>query len=278
MTDISLGEYNVTVGLFTDKVNECKGLKDRIQSACNDLNAWPVPWIDSDTIWKMRDKMFEWIDKLFNGIEQMGRDVKTGLTYAVEGAAAPVTFIKHAGNWKTQVAGAVTPAVAAVQTDVAVSSYWQGTAADEYAEATKKQVLAVQAAHTVSGKIGDELLTLANSGWEMYKALFEGLKTFLEKMADILGKFGNPVNWFAELEAAVNCVSGAASFVADITAAAATAIRDQFISRVNFEAIQMATPGFSGDSWPSSLSGTFNNATVLDGYNDWSIKPGVIKN
>lgn len=257
MTDeVTPEKYQATVDEFNKAKDECDKLKDSVQEGCNLANHWG--WmIGEEKIWAARDKMFEYIDKIWKGLKD-----------AAEGLLAPFTFINYAGQWKADIAGAIAPAVTAVTGSQTAATHWEGWGAKAYEAARLDQKNAVTATQTVCKQIGDELMNVANAGWTYYKDLIKSVTGFLTKFYATLGKFGNPINLLSEIENGVKVACDFADAVVGIVLAVTEAFHKQYQQRVNFIAMEIATPGFPNGKWPASAKDAYDNQDETD---NWSI-------
>jgi hypothetical protein len=96
-----------------------------------------------------RDQILTDLDELLGTLKQ-----------AVEGIAAPYTFIHYAAEWQ-QVGGKVREARNATFDQGDLTGYWEGTAAERYSAARGKQDTALAATDDLCTKVHYGLLTLS---------------------------------------------------------------------------------------------------------------------
>jgi hypothetical protein len=200
-----------------------------------------------------RDQILAGLDELLDTLKQ-----------AVEGIAAPYTFIHYAAEWQ-QVGGKVREARNAIFDQGDLTGYWEGTAAERYSAARGKQDTALAAADDLCTKLHDGLLTLSESGRQFYVDTGTAVIAFLSKFGAALTKIGTVVEAPFGVSDAIDLIADHIVTVSDLVFNVTNLVADQLI--VYNELVNAANEpnGLPGNKWPKATADAYSDASATDG-------------
>lgn len=263
---VNTAEYQQTLDDLAAQIVDCGQLKDKTQKACEKLVKLlsilgpAAGYITAKEVWEKRDQIFRDLERLL-----------TKLAEIQEGQAAPLTFLKHAQSWKTGVLGSLKSATDSAELSTKLDGYWQGVAADRYGVARAGQNGAIGAAYQMSESIAHTLEELADSGWEYYKSIVKCIGDFLAKAAGAIGKILAVITAPWGLSDMIDLVAAVIKALVDVTTATASQLRDQYKAKLDLESLPVVTKGLPNGVWPRAVTDTYDDATVADGTNAWSV-------
>ncbi|MBF9318052.1 hypothetical protein [Mycobacteroides chelonae] len=268
---VDMQEYQATLDDFNSKIQDCDGLKDRVQEACGKvvlllrIFGGGAGLITAEEVWERRDQIHRKLEELMSKLGELSR-----------GAAAPLTFIDLADGWKTGVQQHVKNASDTADQKTKLAGYWRGVAADKYGSVRDTQNKSLAAVYEMDTQVAKTLNELADSGWEFYKSVVKSLTDFLAKVATAIGKIAAVVTAPWGLSDTIDLVGKVVTTLVDLALATATNLRTQYKAKLDLQSLPAAQRGFSNGKWPEASTGDYSDATVTDGTNEWSVAPDVI--
>lgn len=186
--------------------------------------------------------------------------------------STPVNLVDCAVNWRT-IAGSVTEALN-YQTKTSLRSEWVGIAADRYFDVSLRQEKALQAIPTMCEKIAVSLEAVAVKMLDLYKKLLELIVKLTGEVATSIGKLveKGPLA-IKEIGEIAKLASSVANAIVSVIGEVKSYALSEMIEANRIAAVTNTQYGLPGNKWPSSvLDGlTYDDATVLDGTNTWSV-------
>lgn len=258
---VDKGLYQATVDEVNNKVNDCNGLKGRVQDACETLVValgaaggigFGLPGIllgglTAEWVWKKRDEIFRKLDEVLNKLKEV-----------VEGILAPFTFIDLADGWRTGVQKHIKDAADSVNQDTQLGGYWRGVAAGRYNVARGKQISAMSGVTKMDTEIADKLDKLADSGWDFYKSVVKSLTDFLTGIGTAIGKIAAVITAPWGISDTIDLCGKAVKTMVDLMTAEVSQLRDQYKTKLALESLPEVTEGFSknnpggNSAWPTA--------------------------
>ncbi|UGT62785.1 hypothetical protein [Nocardia asteroides] len=248
-----------------DKVEELGNLPARIRGSFEDAAGTPLVRFvlrNGDDIIGLGNEFADAISELWEKFVQ-----------AIEGVGAPIAFIETSYDWVGVTRSMNTMAADLEDTAVKVGGYWQGAAAESYADAITPQRMASARMGSIATAIRSATLTLGIAGVTFYTSLLAiVISVIVEAVAECLAA-GTGIG---AIPAGIAGLITAAKFAAMVTAAISgifTLIQST-LSQVQAVQVELENPqGFPHGHWPSTGAAGYADATVLDGDADWSVKP-----
>ena len=212
------------------------------------LDHWYIPGFIADGVCWCMQKVID----LANWILGKLRDVLVGL-------AAPFVFIAHASAW-SDIGGEASGVQGVLNLKAnSIKDYWKGSAADAYGRAAQPQADAAGAIK----KIADDTRKL-----DRPDALGQGGGR--RGPARTRGEGRRRRGPEGAAAAAVHSGVTAAAIIAAVAALTAlVAAEGNALAAINAAATDNSK--FPGGHWPVAVTGNFNDGTVTDGDNDWSV-------
>jgi hypothetical protein len=249
---ITKEKLDEAVEMFRHQLDEWKKMPDRINDTVDHLK-----WYDT-VVWAFvthyRDEAQKWIEKLLEKMEE-----------AHEGVQAPFTFIEYAAEWQSVASSIRGAGNEEARPELSLDGHWTGVAKDRFAASKSSQEKAMTTADDMAKKVHDNLLTLATSGWELYKTIADELTVFLASLITALEQTASVVLAYQGGPNMVAATNAAFILVEKTVTATVGQVRTQMIIANEFKDIATNPWGFAGDKWPDSVSGTFNEPK------DWKV-------
>jgi hypothetical protein len=248
-----------------DKIrNGLVELNSKIQAlpaaANNTLAKADLPQAVRDAVVWLTKKMVDILTSVANKIIEL-----------LKGAAAPIFMFRSAYGWQ-DVRGMTSTVVGNLRPEaLRVNRYWSGSANDAYNRAVKPQSDAAARIGTIAERTSSSLNVCAVAGLAFYIALGLIVVKFIIAAVAAIAALGSVVASWAGLaliveEAGVNTGMIIAAVVSLTALLGAQASQ---MAVLHGEAIDNSA--FPGCRWPDSTTGTFSDATVLDGDAKWSL-------
>lgn len=191
-----------------------------------------------------------------------------------DGLLAPFEFLDYAADWRSK-AGAGLINAHNSWSDTGLEGYWSGVAASRYAAASEQQGTAMETASAMAETMATELEKLADAGWEFTKTIVEALVEYLAAIAAAIAKLATVVEAPWGASDIIDCVADLASFLVTTITATIDLLRQQKMSTDTLRNLATAQQGLPGNTWPKATTGTYSDATVLDGTNSWQVPSDV---
>lgn len=209
-----------------------------------------------------RDEIIERIDGLIQTLDEVAR-----------GSMAPFTFVDYAAQWQS--IGAISKDAWNEQfSDGKLSGYWDGVAAERYGVAMDRQSKALESVGSMCDAVAESLLTLSASGLGYYREIGDTVMAFVGALAAALAKIATIVEAPWGLSDAIDLAATIGQTVTDLVGSTAEAVRTQMVEQEKLQSIAAAQYGIPGNAWPPATAVEYNNATVTDGVNSWSVQFG----
>ncbi|WJR35004.1 hypothetical protein P3F83_06370 [Mycobacteroides immunogenum] len=268
---VEKADYEGTLSLFKSKKDECGDLKEKAHSAFKILRniISGIGFVGFLTA--------EWLDTKESEVTEHIEDLLKKLDEVMKGADAPNTFIDYSYAWKNQVQNHVKDASDTVSQDTTFGGYWTGSAAGKYGEARNLQVSALGANYEMNNQVSQKLMDLADSGWNFYKDLIQALSGFLTKVTGAIGKIAAVITAPWGVSDTIDCLTGVIDLVTQIETSKESALREQYKAKLELDSMPSITRGMPGGHWPVATTDRYNDASVTDGTNDWSVESDVNK-
>ncbi|MGV9336677.1 hypothetical protein [Nocardia sp. NPDC003726] len=237
---------------FRHQLDEWKKMPDKINDTVDNLKWYqPAVWA---FVTPKRDAAQEWLQKLLEKMEE-----------AHEGIQAPFTFIEYAAEWQSVASTIRGAGNEEGRPELSLDGHWTGVAKDRFAASKSSQEKAMTTADDMAKKVHDNLLTLATSGWELYKTIADELTGFLASLVTALEQTGSVALAYQGAPNLVAVTNAAFVLVEKTLTATVGQVRTQMIIANEFKDIATNPWGFPGDRWPDSVSATFNEPK------DWKV-------
>lgn len=196
------------------------------------------------------------------------------LTELFEGLGAPGAFIGASFDWKDFQIEVNNMASDLESTAVKVDGYWQGAAAQKYGEAIGAQQKAVTRIGTIIDKLRTACITVGGVGVAFLTALTGiVISVIVEATLEVIAASSGIGALPAAIAGCITASKGAAAVVAIV--AGTSAVLVAVATQVEALQVELGTDlSFPDGHWPASNSSKYNDATVRDGDNDWSVKAG----
>lgn len=264
-------DYEGTLSLFKSKKDECGDLKEKARDAFKILRGvvGSIGFIGFLTA--------EWIDTKEAEITQHIEDLLKKLDEVLKGADAPNTFIDYSHAWKSEVQNHVKDASDTVSQETTFGGYWTGSGAGKYGDARALQVTALGAAYEMNNQVSQKLMDLADSGWNFYKDLIQAVSGFISKVTGAIGKIAAVITAPWGVSDTIDCLTGVIDLVTQLETSQETALREQYKAKLELDSMPSITRGLPGGHWPIATTDRYNDASVVDGTNDWSVESDVNK-
>lgn len=247
-----------------------------ISSGLNPFAHWGVEEL-VDEMWENRDKVTDSLKKIIDKLAEL-----------IEGIAVPITFINYANDWRN-IAGEFIHAGNAFGS-TSLKSDWQGVAADRYRDMREVQEKAFEAMPKLCEQVALSLEQVAVDTLDLYIAIAKNTLDLVQNtrqaLADIAEK--GPL---AILEAGnlVEVVQGLETFIFDNVAKVAETAQKQMIEGNRIAQATSVQDGIPNNKWPQAVTHRkvengvvvdpgeeYNDGTVTDGNNKWSVKTDVV--
>ena len=256
-----------SVAEFQSVVDEINGGMDDIRAKVQEMpeaanraiDHWYIPGFVADAVVWLCDKMTDLAISIYDKITEMLR-----------GVAAPVYFWTFRGDLDGVVASANGAAAKLGDAELAGSTEWSGRGADAYRSNVPPQRDATNEVATQAEALKSALLECAIGGLVFYVGVGAVIVKFILAMVAAIAAFGSAVfSWAGAAivleEAGVNTAALAA-----LGAALATLLGTQ-AHQMNVLQDAMTSDKFPDGRWPSAHNTAWNDGTVKDGDNDWSL-------
>jgi hypothetical protein len=241
-------------------------------SLLNPFSHWGVEEL-VDQLWDNRDKVLESLKKIIDKLVEF-----------IKGIGVPITFIGYADTWRN-IGGAYVNA-GNEYNKTSLKSDWDGVAAGRYRDMWEMHGKAFVSMPIMCEKVAVGLENVAVQTLDLYIAVakntLELVQNTKQAIADMAEK--GPL---AILEAGnlVEVVVGLETFIFDNIAQIATTAQLQVIAGNNIAQATSVQDGIPGNKWPPAVTGrvvengvvvkpgeAYDDGTVLDGTNSWSVK------
>lgn len=216
-----------------------------------------------DRLWEERDKVLDYIKK---AIEK--------LTELIKGILVPVTFIDYANSWR-DVASAITNAGTQID-ETKLTAHWSGIAADSYENSRLRQAkpcsqLALPAScETIASSLED----VAVKTLELYREIVEAILSFISSVAEIVAAASTGPGAALQTADIVAAIGNAYNAIALAIGSVASSAQNSIINGNKIAQASSDIDGLPENKWPSMVVGgneKFDDATVTDGTNKWSV-------
>ncbi|MGW5922665.1 hypothetical protein ACWFPY_27075 [Nocardia fluminea] len=216
-----------------------------------------------DRLWEERDKVLDCISKAVAKLKEL-----------IAGIFVPVTFIDYANSWR-DVASAVTNAGTQID-ETKLNANWSGIAAESYENSRQRQAkpcsqLAIPAScETIALALED----VAVKTLELYREIVESILSFISSIAEIVAAAATGPVAAAQTADIVASIGNMYNAIALAIGSIASSAQESIISGNQIAQASSDIDGLPENKWPSMVvDGTekFDDATVTDGTNKWSV-------
>lgn len=215
-----------------------------------------------------------WIDdnrqEIINAIDAILKKLKE----AAEGLAAPILFLGYSNDWGSAKNCATDALTAQYGQTTQMFGTWEGKAADQYRNARDSQYRALKSMETLSQDVSKTMATLATAGWTLYTKIAKLVLDFITDVAAAAAKIPTIISTGDGVSDAIDLTTGLLDDLVDLLAATGDFI---FIQQQEVQAMNgwaSSLEGIPNGHWPEATSKNFDNGTVTDGVNSWSVKYG----
>ncbi|MFE3617776.1 hypothetical protein [Streptomyces anulatus] len=224
-----------------------------------------VRWVSMATYWALtdtRDEVQEQLKKLIEKIKE-----------AVEGMFAPWLFVDYASKW--QQVGSAVGAVYARQNseEFNLEGNWDGSAYKSFKESRGYQAAAMTAIVTLCESVHDELLTIAEEGRVLYKALIDKLATVISAAVEFAAESASTAGAavpFA-LPTANAAITAAVELVVELITNFAEVQTKVWIASNELQNMIRSPSGLSVDAHGNSVWPTPNTREYNDKDDGWEL-------
>lgn len=243
-----LGEVSVKIGEVTVAAN----------SAAAMWSAFPV--VREAIVWAGTE------------LVRLASSVLDKIVELLKGAAAPVFIYGYSLEWFDVKAPALDVQGRLRVDQLAIDDHWKGVASDGYVAAVKPQSDAAGKVGSIAEKAASALNASALAGLAFYIAVGAIVVKFLAAMVAAIAALGSAVfSWAGALiiveEAAVTPVMIAGAVGATLALLGTQAYQ---LGLLNSELGDASM--FPGGHWPGAATGSYSDATVVDGDAEWSFE------
>lgn len=259
-------------------VEQFEGIIDEIERILGEVRKQidSVPGLVATSVdnWWVTDGMEAGIRWCGDRVVAFGKWLLETVTDLLKGIAAPVYLAKCAWDWfdiredATQLAANIDPAL------LKSSSEWKGDAQWAYRNAAGAHNSAAKRLGDIGKDTATALGVSAVGGLVFYGAILGiVIKAGIAMTGGLAAIASVLFSWEGAALILLEAASDSAAIVAAITAVTAL-IGTQVTALLAIQATATDVGVFPFGKWPEANTGTFDNATRLDGVAEWSIRTG----
>ncbi|MEU4838508.1 hypothetical protein [Nocardia testacea] len=217
-----------------------------------------------DRLWDERDKVLKYIE-----------DAGTKLAELIKGIAVPITFINYANAWR-DVASAITNAGTQID-ETKLNAHWSGIAAEAYENSRIRQAkpCGQQALPASCETIATSLEDVAVKTLELYREIVEAILSLISSIGEIVAAAATGPVAAAQTGDIVAAIGNAYNAIAQAVGSIASSAQNSIINGNKIAQASSDIDGLPDNKWPPmavDANSVFDDATVLDGTNKWSVK------
>ncbi|MGQ4599250.1 hypothetical protein [Nocardia sp. R6R-6] len=259
------------------KAKELEGHPDKVNDAFGDIvkavriSGWGFFGIGGglgaeeivDRLWEERDK-----------VQRSIKDAGTKLTELIKGIAIPITFIDYANTWR-DIGSAVTNAGTQIS-ETSLKAHWSGIAAESYenCRARQERPCTQQAIPASCETIAAALEDVAVKTLELYREIVEAILSFLTSLGELYGIVASGPLAAAQTGEIAASIGNAYNAIALAVGSIASSAQNSIINGNRIAQSSSDIDGLPDNKWPPmnvNESAGFDDATVTDGTNRWSV-------
>ncbi|WP_405180340.1 hypothetical protein OG225_03180 [Nocardia sp. NBC_01377] len=243
---MSTTDLDEAVKQIRDQVIEWKKMPDEINDTFDKLKvlSFALWWKLTDE----RDKANEHIQKLLDKLDEI-----------MDGIDAPYLFIGYAADWQT-VAGTIRGAKNTQnQATFILDGHWTGDAQLRYAASRTLQDTAMGTTQEMAEKVHEQLLKLAESGRNLYKAVVDAIGEFLTNIGSALVQIMGLVTAIEGASLMVDAAFSALDSANKLYTLAFNEIQGHKIAANELINLTDNPNGLPNNQWPVSVSTTFED-------------------
>ncbi|MFC9897981.1 hypothetical protein ACFVMC_30180 [Nocardia sp. NPDC127579] len=216
------------------------------------------------TLWQQRDRVLQII-----------ADVDKKLGDVMKGITIPITFIDYANTWR-DISSAVTEAGNQID-ETKLTAQWSGIAAESYENSRLRQAKPCsQGAIPASCEtIAVALEDVAVKTLELYREIVAALISMITSLAELAGIAASGPGVVAQTGEIVKALANLYGTIATAVGSIASSAQNSMINGNRIAQASSDIDGLPDNKWPAMVvSGTakFDDATVTDGTNQWSVR------
>ena len=270
-------ELNTHIETIKTQAEELKGQPDRANDAFGTIvlavrvTGWGFFGLAGggaaeavvDRLWDERDKVLKYV-----------ADADAELTELLNGIMVPVTFIDYANAWR-DVASAVTNAGTQIE-ETKLNAHWSGIAAEAYENSRIRQAkpcgqLALPAScETMASSLED----VAVKTLELYREIAEAILSLISSIGEIVAAAATGPVAAAQTGDIVAAIGNAYNAIALAMGSIASSAQNSVVNGNKMKQAGADIDGLPNDTWPPMAvdeNSKFDDASVLDGTNKWSV-------
>lgn len=256
----SIAEFEAVVEKINGGMDDISAKIDELPGKANAaIDHWYIPDFVADAVVWMAEQMIDLAGKIWDKLVEF-----------LKGVAAPLYFWNFRSDLQTVVDNANGVVANLGDAEMAGSAEWSGVGAEAYRRQISPQREAAGELSSQAEEMRGSLLELALGGLAFYIGVGVIVVKFVAALVTCLVALGSVVFSWAGLalvveEAGVNTAALAA------LATGLGALLTTQVHQMGAMEAALSSDKFPGGVWPKAHSGQYDDGTVKDGDNDWSL-------
>ncbi|WP_328406251.1 hypothetical protein [Nocardia sp. NBC_00403] len=217
------------------------------------------------------------VDRLWDERDEVQKHIKdagTKLEELIKGIAIPVTFIDYANTWR-DIGSAITNAGTQIG-ETSLKAHWSGIAAESYDNSRTRQerpctpTALPASCETIAAALED----VAVKTLELYREIVEAILSLISSIGEIVAAAETGPAAVFQTAAIVSAIGNAYNAIALAIGSIASSAQNSIINGNKIAQASSDIDGLPDNKWPPMAvndSAKFDDATVTDGTNKWSV-------